>query len=911
MGTDAGLNVFPETTNAQKSICEVAKYKQIWGISQLSQFLYVATFDSGLFKFDLNQGALIKHWTSDEMPRIRKVRKINEQLYILHGNGVSQISPYKTYELFQMPLSDMESQDFPIEIFTVNGQLHVSFYKTNHPYRKTADGLWVPVQLFPKNMDSLNHRNILCGKEINGKTYLGLFPNKYVVLEQNNIQLYQFISNRRRQLAVWDLDGEGDNIYLAIGNNMDRNNGYFWKHDPKGPSEIFLKQLDERKYAWSVRVDPLYKGVWYSTITHGVYFQPHRESWISTPEDFENFRITKNFIITWNAFFAYIRKRDGFEWDVIPISSSITDVIEFEEQLYLINNENFFSYTRESRIHFIQKAHYQSLCEHEGKLYLFPLFGQADYYEPATNRLFKGFHPEIDRIIQHANNDNILLLHIENKGFYYLENNVPISIKTDWSSDIIKNQFFFCQNHLISQVGSKIRISTLNRLNKMIKTYQIVDIAELFPDIAIDWIKSDQKSLWLGNSSLAFEFTIDNDTHELRFLGQYYLGQSPLRFESVHVTHDFIYKKGQGEIMVIPLSPQNAINYEIETTQKLKGSEMNFATVIPRVWEGQLLTLQSTSNNYLYKNYGFQLIEIWNADQRLEKKFIPVREAYMLDNFPNGAYNLHVSTPNGFNQNILFKINRSIFYNVGFWLIFIITLLLLGYIFLHYQREKLSLNQKIISLQLNTLKANLNPHFIFNIMNLIQSLIVKSEKNKALKATSDLAVLNRLFLETSNKDLISLEEELDFAKKYIGLEKLRFEEDAKIHYKVTLDPAINIKEWFVPPLILQPLLENALKHGYYSEAQPETTINVAISNLEPHQLHIKITNPVKALKGRKSKGTSLGISLVDDRLSLLNERYHYDYNASFKVYENLEGLFVAAITIEKRNIAWMYQKQIL
>lgn len=903
MGTDAGLNVFPETSESQKYICKVSKHKQIWGISQLSHFLFVATFDSGLYKFDLNQGELIKHWTTEEMPRIRKIRKINEQLYILHGKGLSQISPYKTYNLFQMPLTDMESQDFPIEIFTVNGQLHVSFYKTDLPYRKTQEGLWVPVRLFPKNMDSLNRMKILCGKEINGKTYLGLFSNKYAVFEKGSIKFYQFISKHSWNLAVWDLDGEGDNIYLAIGNNSDRNNGYFWKHNPHDSSVILLKPLDKRKYAWSVRVDPIYKGVWYSTITNGIYFQPHRENWISAPIDFENFKITNNFIIVWNSFFAYIKPKGHFKWDIIPITSPITDIIEISEQLYFINNQHFFSYTRDNKIDLISKGNYQSFCEHEGKIYLFRLFGNADFYEPNNKRLKKNFHPKTARVIQHASNDNILLLHIENEGLFYVENDMPIPIKTDWSSDIIKNQFFFCHNHLISQIGSKIRISTVNRLNKTVKTHQIIDLAELFPDIKIDWIKSNQKSFWVGNSETAFEFQIDSDKHDLKYLGQYYLGQSPLRFETIQITADFIYKKGQGEIIVIPLSPKNAINFKSETSHKLNGYVFNFATIIPRVWEGQLLTLTSSSNNYLYNRYGQQLMEIWNTDEILEKKFISIQKSYVLDNFPNGHYNLNVLAPNGYNRNILFKVNLSIFYNIGFWMLFIISFLLLGYVVFQYQREKLLLNQKVISLQLNTLKANLNPHFIFNIMNLIQSLIVKSEKNKALKATSELAILNRLFLETSNKDLIPLEEELAFAKKYLGLEKMRFEEDSKIHFKVTIDPQINIKEWYVPPLILQPLLENALKHGFNSAT--ETNVLVDISNLEPHQLNIKIANPMR--KRSKSKGINLGISLVKDRLSLLNERYYHDYYASFKVYENLEGLFVASITIEKKNIAWVYQ----
>jgi two-component sensor histidine kinase len=911
VGTDAGLNVFPLHTKAQSDICNRTASSQIWGIAQLSQHLYVATFDSGLFKFDLNQGKLLKRWNPEEMPRIRRLRKINEQLYVVHGNGVTQISPNIDRPLFKLPLEGMEWPDFPMDVYTISGRLHVSFYETNAPYTLTQDGRWIASTLFTGDKDSLNHQHVICAKEINGKTYIGVFPDKYIVYEQGKYEVYRFTFNREKQLALWDVDGINEHVYFAIGNNLDMNDGYFWKHDPEGPKNIHLRLVDQRKYAWGVTVDPYYNGVWFSTITHGTYFQPHKEHWIRVPEDYQDLRITSNYIVVWNSFFAYVRERKGTQWRKIPISSAIIDLIELNGVLYIINNQEFISYSNHKtrgKITHIIKEHYQSMALHEGNIYLFRLFGMGDFYDVKKQKIYKSYNKEIDRVIRFAQNRNNLLLHIENKGYALVENQKLIPLKTDLKSDIIKNRFFFCGNHLITQIGSEIRVSTVNKMSKTITTHSHVDLKMLFPGISIEWVNAANQSLWLGNSTLAFEFKINPKSNELIYKGQFYLGQSPLSFESIQLTESFLYKKGKGEIMQISILPENAIDFKPETQIKLNGSDLNFNTITTRSWVGQTLALNTQSNHYFYENYGRQPIEIWDYKELLEKKFISVSSPYILDNFPHGVYNLHVGPANGIAYNLLFRINQTIFYNVGFWIIFIITLLLLGFVVFQYQREKLSLNQKIVSLQLSTLKANLNPHFIFNIMNLIQSLIVKSEKNKALKATSELANLNRLFLETSNKDLITVEEELDFASKYINLEKMRFEEDARINFDIQIDKGIDIKEWFLPPLILQPLLENALKHGFFSDKAPETTITLKVSNLEPHQLHINITNPLIKRKGRKPLGTNLGISLVEDRLALLNERYHFDYHASFKAYNNLTGLFVAAITIEKRNIAWMYHK---
>ncbi len=906
IGTDAGLNVFPNNTDADNQICERVKFSQIWGISQLGNHFYVASFDSGLYKFDLLSGALLHHWSYSEMPRIRRIRKINEQLYIVHAKGITRITPHFVNPLFDRSLLNVEPNDFPTDVFTINGEIHVAFYINRVPFKQTKDGLWVPHRLFEKNhYDTLNRSVIMCAKEINGHTYMGFFSNMYVDYQNMHYKVYEFTSDQRKQLAFWDIDGDQKQIYFAIGNNIDLNNGYFWKHDPNGPATIHLGILDERKYAWAVTVDPFHKGVWFSTLTDGAYFKPHYDKYIKVPGGYHDFKITDNYIVAWNSFTAYIKQKNHPNWSVMTITGSFKHIIEYRDTLYFLNNSEISYFDRKSKqIKTLTKGFYESFCVHQDQLYLFRLFGQADFYNLQTRRLIKNRNSEFKNIVKYAQNKNYLLLQIENQGFALAENNSIIPLSTDLASDITKNKFFFCGNYLITQIGNTIRISGLNRFSKKIKTLNQINLKDLFPDMLIEWINSDGTSLWMGNSSNAYQFKINDTRYELEFLGQHYLGSSPLSFEPVQTTQEFLYKKGKGEIMVIPTDQNNALDFQTQSDLSLKGASFNFKTIIPRTWVGQTFSFLIKSNNYFYNQYGRQPIEIWNHKGFIERKFIRVNEPYALENFPHGVYKIQVGPEKG-RQHILFRIQEGLFYTVGFWFVLIITLGLLGYVIFQYQREKLSMNQKIASLQLSTLKANLNPHFVFNIMNLIQSLIVKSEKTKALKATSKLAVLNRMFLETSNKDLISLEEELDFAKKYMQLEKMRFEDDTIINFEILVEPNIQTREWYLPPLILQPLLENALKYGRFEDREEPSNILVKISAIENYQLHINITNPVAKTNG-KSGGTNLGISLVKDRLALLNERYHSDYNAQFKTYLNLENLFVAAITIEKRNIAWMY-----
>jgi LytS/YehU family sensor histidine kinase len=226
------------------------------------------------------------------------------------------------------------------------------------------------------------------------------------------------------------------------------------------------------------------------------------------------------------------------------------------------------------------------------------------------------------------------------------------------------------------------------------------------------------------------------------------------------------------------------------------------------------------------------------------------------------------------------------------------------YIIYLSQQEKYSLQQRLIGLELATLKSNLNPHFIFNMMNLIQSMIVRSEQKRALKAISELAKINRLFLETSNKELISLVEEIDFAKKYVSLEQMRFEEDKQFTFKLNIEPNIELNHWLLPPLVVQPLLENSLKHGVLLTKR-NPTMGITISLTNPYTLNILIYNSLPESNQRRSDGTNMGIHLVTERIKWVNEKYNEIQSIKMDVLPRMNNEFQVLITITKKDSSWL------
>lgn len=206
---------------------------------------------------------------------------------------------------------------------------------------------------------------------------------------------------------------------------------------------------------------------------------------------------------------------------------------------------------------------------------------------------------------------------------------------------------------------------------------------------------------------------------------------------------------------------------------------------------------------------------------------------------------------------------------------FVGLLLLFGVLFLSYrqiQRLKLqSINRQKIQaqLQLKTISAQLNPHFIFNALSSIQNLMNKDELLQANLYLSKFADLTRKVLVTSEQEMISLAEELKIAEDYLQLEQLRFGFAYQVNYDATLD----MEHIEVPAVLLQPFIENAVKHGV-AKLKQEGTISIEVQR-ENQDLLFTINDNGKGFQFQKglSKEGAFGLKLGKQRLELLNQVY--------------------------------------
>jgi sensor histidine kinase YesM len=125
--------------------------------------------------------------------------------------------------------------------------------------------------------------------------------------------------------------------------------------------------------------------------------------------------------------------------------------------------------------------------------------------------------------------------------------------------------------------------------------------------------------------------------------------------------------------------------------------------------------------------------------------------------------------------------------------------------------EKKAMEKELIESRQTALRSQMNPHFLFNALNSIQEMIMVNEKKLAGQYLGKFADLMRMYLNQSRKNTIALSEELEALNLYLDLEKVRFEDSLRIHYEVA--PDLDVDNIIIPPMLIQPYVENAFKHG--------------------------------------------------------------------------------------------------
>ncbi|QDH78070.1 tetratricopeptide repeat protein [Echinicola soli] len=184
---------------------------------------------------------------------------------------------------------------------------------------------------------------------------------------------------------------------------------------------------------------------------------------------------------------------------------------------------------------------------------------------------------------------------------------------------------------------------------------------------------------------------------------------------------------------------------------------------------------------------------------------------------------------------------------------------------------------RIQSLAIQSLESQMNPHFLFNGMNAVRWLVIKNKNEEAKEYIDTFARLLRMSLTNNRKKSISLDEELKSTALYLKIEQLRF--DSEFNYHINISPSVNPKMVKVPPKILQPLVENAIKHGLLPSRKSPKILDINVTETE-EGVKVEVLDNGKGFSISKESpsepkpdGTHLGLKLIEERLVIFNQQH--------------------------------------
>ena len=189
--------------------------------------------------------------------------------------------------------------------------------------------------------------------------------------------------------------------------------------------------------------------------------------------------------------------------------------------------------------------------------------------------------------------------------------------------------------------------------------------------------------------------------------------------------------------------------------------------------------------------------------------------------------------------------------------------------------------------ELRSLRYQVNPHFLFNTLNSLSSLVITGKPKEAEAMIQNLSKFYRTSLNSDPLEDVTLAEEVDLQRLYLDIEAVRYPE----RLRTVIDIAPELMNQHVPALILQPLVENAIRYGVSRSARP-VTIGIKATRSAAGMMTIAVTDDGETMDGSKDGGSGIGLANVRDRLEA-----RYRSEATLQTYASPKGGFVATLTL--------------
>ncbi len=905
VATDAGLHIAPNFNSSYKKIQSQLQNLQIWDIVIHDTLFIAATYNKGLFVFNQKTGNLIRYFPYANLPKIRRIRILENRIFCITSLGVFELSNLQTKLIFytRSIIDEDGLPAKPMDIFIRNNQLHVLTYGHDGLWQQQATGVWSDITA-KVNSKIVNKENqiknyvfpCLTAEAINGDIYFG-GVNEYIVWNKNDhVVCYQISHVPEDNFAIWDWVKTKNHIYAATGNVDNFKTGGLIIHDSK---QTLIPSPKWNQSIWSVSYDPINLKLWIATNTGGVFLLNQKFQNIPVPVSTGGKKAIGKHLFCWNLDTLSIINTHNYHSEyqrIIHLPENIRDIVVDTNWLFVLCRNGIYRFDLNNASNNIpvkvnESLHSQMSMSLQHRHWLFPMYEPLGLYNSKTNTI-KRF-PFLHMADAVSNNSRFGIYHSIEKGFFITEGDTVYPLPL-----VGKKQHFFYANfaitnkHLLLQHANSLLLFEIDAKKRKLIYLNQFSLTEQFRNFSFTKISSTENKFILQTNTHVLEISVIQGKN-IQISNQIYLGNYR-KCELIPSSQDFYLNRGDEiqkfSLLYNEVSPFKYLIYS-------KSDQSHYAKFVTKLNETQNYQIAIDGNDYLKHTRYVYTLRLFNLKSESQSQYFFVGGTrFWVNSLARGRY---IATIQNLNQHLttLWISVVDYYFDVPFYLmLFLLVLFTMGAYF-NIKQSRISVQRRIAILRLQTLRLNFNPHFIYNSMGLIQSLIVQNNTRKAIDVTARLARLNRVFLSNSTKDLIGLDEEIKFIKDYIEMEQLRFEDDNELKVLVTIPNRTDLSKWLMPPLILQPLVENAIKHGLLpSNKRGEITLDLV--KMDTNQIMIRITNPVPRARS-KSQSTGLGNKLVLDRIEVFNSLYKPNYQASFRNFTTDDNNYVAELILLK------------
>ena len=818
--------------------------KSVIQIGFLDSYIFIGCRDS-LLIVDQTTKKIFQKYSKQVIGSITKIRKLQNTIWIVTQNSVLK---WLKNKFVPVPFDPKQGTIFDLTNYK-NKIVAVSYpkgkietlsagsFKVDETLTKIINPISAPLLTIAAKSDTL---------AIGGDGYYSVYANGKL-LDKNN---YPLRNNVKYNYAVWDITFVGNMIYFGIGDTHNLINGGVIHAFP-----LFNILPTGTPYIQALHYQKKTNSLWMGSLNDGIFIEKGiNESIFHNGLKYQP-GFSKNNYYLYNGENVFEVK----ERKLTPIDIQDTRLIAtIKDTTYILSYTNLtivpkfgkryiaYSNTNEGRLY----THAQRLGD---SLYAFSLYKPTSIINLKTsiksnsgqNKILTGVEKQNNFILSH--NQGIGFTMFTSAGYH------PVIIENDNRIDI--DDFTTSNNNdVITLSENKIKYYALQNKHTQLQLKGQFDFEKKFKDYNPKWIINGGENIVYAVSEKGIVLLQDQKPINFYKINDIKITNKPFidAFNRLVIQHE---KTTQ----LLPLNVRPYLTHKPNTingpSKLFVEDEINIK-VVPDNSNHEPIQLQKVvilhDNTPIYEH--FTIENSINVDTVLPKG------QYQLQVFSNNIllYNKVLSIELPWQQNPLFRISLLILIIIALYLLF------------RNRYNKKSYAKQLINNRLELIQQNLNPHFVFNSLNLIYSSILEDKKEEALQTVRNFSTLHRSFLERSKEKQVSIASEISFIESYLTIESMRFKENVAINHTLTIGTNCNTNAIFIPPNILQPLIENAIKYGvlgYQGTEVPAIFIDVLCSK---QQVTIAIENPIGD-RIELYKGTGMGVSIVHERIKLFNQ----------------------------------------